>query len=44
MTCAREMGMTEDEFWKSDPVFFNECLEKFYERKKKMIESIFDNK
>ena len=28
---ARKMGMSEKEFWNSCPIFFNECLEKFYE-------------
>lgn len=31
MVCARKMGMSEEEFWNSDPVFFNECLEIFSE-------------
>lgn len=29
MVCARKMGMSEAEFWNSDPIFFNECLEIF---------------
>lgn len=29
MTAARKMGMSEEEFWNSDPVFFNECYEEF---------------
>ena len=29
MVCARKMGMSEEEFWNSDPIFFNECLEVF---------------
>ena len=31
MVAARKMGMSEDEFWHSCPVFFNECLEIFSE-------------
>ena len=27
-------GMSEEEFWNSDPVFFNECLEVFCELEK----------
>lgn len=29
MYAARKMGMSEEEFWNSDPVFFNECLDVF---------------
>lgn len=29
MVCARKMGISEEEFWNSDPIFFNECLEVF---------------
>ena len=32
MVCAREMGMSEEEFFNSDPIFFNECYEIFKER------------
>ena len=28
---AKKMGMSEEEFWNSDPIFFNECLEVFIE-------------
>ena len=24
------MGMSEEEFWNSDPIFFNECYEVFH--------------
>lgn len=34
MVVARKMGMNEDEFWNSDPVFFNECLEVFEKMEK----------
>lgn len=39
MVCARKMGMSEEEFWNSDPIFFNECLEAFtnLERKKEGV-------
>lgn len=29
MVCAKEMGMSEDEFWHSCPIFFNEVFEKY---------------
>ena len=32
--CAAEMGMSEEEFFNCDPIFFNEMYEKFWERKK----------
>ena len=35
MVCARKMGMSEEEFWNSDPIFFNECLEVFTELEKR---------
>lgn len=35
MVVARKMGMNEDEFWNSDPIFFNECLEVFEKMEKK---------
>lgn len=31
MVLARQMGMSEEEFWHSCPIFFNECAEKFME-------------
>ena len=34
MVSARKMGMSEEDFWNSDPVFFNECLEVFCELEK----------
>lgn len=30
---AKEMGMSEEEFWNSDPIFFHKCYEKFCQRK-----------
>lgn len=35
MVAARKMGMSEEEFWSSCPVFFNECLEKYMEIEKR---------
>ena len=35
MVMARKMGMSEDEFMNSDPIFFNECLEIFMELEQK---------
>ena len=31
MVIAREMGYSEAEFWDSDPIFFNQVADKFYE-------------
>lgn len=31
MVLARQMRMSEEEFWNSCPIFFNECAEKFME-------------
>lgn len=38
MVCAREMGMNEEEFWNSDPIFFAECYEEFQDRKMREVE------
>lgn len=35
MVVARMMGMSEEEFMNSDPIFFNECLEIFLEIEEK---------
>ena len=35
MVMARKMGMSEDEFMNSDPIFFNECLEIFMKLEQK---------
>ena len=35
MVCAKTMGMSEDEFWNSCPIFFNECFEKYMEIEQK---------
>jgi len=39
MVMARRMGMSEDEFWHSCPIFFNECLEAFNEQQRKEAEA-----
>ena len=33
MVIARKMGMSEEEFWNSDPIFFNKCYEIFLRKK-----------
>ena len=38
---AKEMGMSEEEFWNSDPIFFYECYEKFIERKIREVKWIY---
>ena len=41
MIAARKMGMSEEEFWNSDPIFFNECYEVFQNEKRKEVEAIY---
>lgn len=41
MVAARMMGMSENEFFKSDPIFFNECLEVWQEVEKKKVGVIY---
>lgn len=41
MTCAKEMGMSQDEFWGSDPIFFNECYEILQERKQRGVIALY---
>lgn len=41
MIAAREMGMSEEEFFNSDPIFFNECYEIFRDRKRKELMSLY---
>lgn len=38
MALARRMGMSEDEFFDSCPIFFNECAEVYFgiEKKEKL--------
>lgn len=41
MVCAKEMGMSEKEFWNSCPVFFNECYEAYVEKRKEEMTAIY---
>lgn len=41
MLASREMGMSEDEFWNSDPIFFNRCYERYQERRIKEVEQLY---
>lgn len=41
MVAAKEMGMSEEEFFNSDPIFFNECYEIFQDRKRKELMSLY---
>lgn len=41
MVCAREMGMSEEEFWHSCPIFFNECYQVFSQRKREEMRMIY---
>lgn len=41
MAVAREMGMSEEEFWNSDPIFFYECYEEFCKRKARELKMIY---
>lgn len=41
MVAARMMGMSENEFFNSDPIFFNECLEVWQEVEKKKVGVIY---
>ena len=41
MMIAREMGMSEEEFWNSDPIFFCKCYEKFCERKIDEVKALY---
>lgn len=41
MVAAREMGMSESEFWNSDPIFFNECYEIFQLRKREEVRMLY---
>lgn len=33
--------MSEEEFWNSDPFFFNECYEVFQNEKRKEVEALY---
>lgn len=41
MICAREMGMNENEFFSSCPIFFVECYRVFIERKKEEMMALY---
>lgn len=41
IVAAREMGMSEEEFWSSDPIFFNECYEIFQKKKQREVREIY---
>ena len=41
MICARKMGMSEEEFWNSCPIFFNECYQVFMERKQEEVRMLY---
>ena len=38
---AREMGMSETEFWESDPIFFNKCYEAFQRKKQREMRRLY---
>lgn len=41
MVCSKEMGMSEDEFWNSCPIFFNECYNVYMERKTEEMKMLY---
>ena len=41
MVCAREMGMSEKEFFSSCPIFFNECYQVFWKRKQEEVRVLY---
>lgn len=41
MVAAKEMGMSEDEFWNSDPIFFNRCYETFLRKRDEMVRKLY---
>lgn len=41
MVAARKMGMSEEEFWNSDPIFFNECYEVFQKDRRREVEALY---
>ena len=44
MVIAREMGFSEQEFWNSDPVFFNEVAEKYYALQRRKMAALLPTK
>lgn len=41
MIAAREMGMSEEEFFNSNPIFFNECYEVFQYKKQQEVKALY---
>lgn len=41
MVSAKEMGMSEEEFFNSCPIFFNECYELFVKRKREEVMMLY---
>lgn len=41
MVAARKMGMSEEEFWNSDPIFFNECYEIFARERESEVSALY---
>lgn len=41
MIAARKMGMSEEEFWNSDPVFFNECFEAYQKDREREVKALY---
>lgn len=40
LVTAREMGMSEEEFWNSCPIFYNEQLEAYGRRKRELAKAL----
>lgn len=40
MVVAKEMGMSDEDFWDSCPIFFNERMEEFYKMKEEKIKGL----
>lgn len=41
MMAARRMRMSEEEFWNSDPIFFNECYEIYQRDKRNEVKALY---
>lgn len=41
MTAARKMGMSEEEFWNSDPIFFNRCYEAYQKDREREVRALY---
>ena len=35
------MGMSEEEFWNSDPIFFNECYEVLQKDRRREVDALY---